>query len=270
MRMRKSWIAAALTFCVVPSVAPAGVAAPAPPAKIIARIDLSKPFHLPPGASFTATQAPDVQDPNGNPGDRMPGSIHLCIRAAVSAQCSPDLDDALGYEKDNSPVSHFLQTARVVYPRGAKAAPLLHLQVGSLYATNGSQGHAGIILAYRPVKLRFEQVLRQVFGGNMNQEARYIESGPLKGGMITVHPTDNAPFSYWVTVHRLTSDYRYKQVLRYRSATHYGDGNPLAVIDSEMPNILSRLGLWRPGQPLPLPAGHCSRPHLVKTELWCS
>ena len=31
------------------------------------------------------------------------------------------------------------------------------------------------------------------------------------------------------------------------------DGNPPAVIDSEMPNIEERLGLWRPGQRLPTP-----------------
>jgi hypothetical protein len=127
-----------------------------------------------------------------------------------------------------------------------------------------------MILAYRSRAHRFEQIFKEQFGGNMNQEARYVISGPLKGAMITVHPTNNAPFGYWVSVHGLTADYRYKQLLRYRSATTYGDGNPLAVIDSEMPNILLRLGLWRPGQPLPLPAGRCPHPHLVKTELWCS
>jgi hypothetical protein len=67
----------------------------------------------------------------------------------------------------------------------------------------------------------------------------------------------------------LTPGYHYRQVLRYRSATQYGDGNPLAVIDSEMPNILRRLGMWRAGQPLPAPRG-CKRPHLIKDALWCS
>jgi hypothetical protein len=59
-------------------------------------------------------------------------------------------------------------------------------------------------------------------------------------------------------------------VLRYRSATHYGDGNRLAVIDSEMPNIQKKLGLWKPGQKLPLPQAGCQRPRLVRTELWCN
>ncbi|MGH9711589.1 MAG: hypothetical protein ACRD37_13690, partial [Candidatus Acidiferrales bacterium] len=62
----------------------------------------------------------------------------------------------------------------------------------------------------------------------------------------------------------------YKTVLRYRSATHYGDNNPLAVIDSEMPNIEWRLGYWKPGMALPLPSGACPKPHLIHMELWCN
>jgi hypothetical protein len=61
----------------------------------------------------------------------------------------------------------------------------------------------------------------------------------------------------------------FKEVLRYRSATQYGDGNPLAVIDSEMPNMAQRLGLWKPGAPMPLPARACPKPHLVRMALWC-
>ncbi len=40
-------------------------------------------------------------------------------------------------------------------------------------------------------------------------------------------------------------DNRYHQIMRYRGATRYGDGNPLAVIDSEMPGLWHRLGLMR-------------------------
>jgi len=47
---------------------------------------------------------------------------------------------------------------------------------------------------------------------------------------------------------------QYGRILRYRGLTGYSDGNPLAVADSEMPEILRRLGLWQPGEPLPVPA----------------
>ena len=55
-----------------------------------------------------------------------------------------------------------------------------------------------------------------------------------------------------------------------RSATHYSDNNPLAVIDSEMPNIEQRLGYWKSGVALPLPSGACPRPRLIRMELWCN
>lgn len=42
-------------------------------------------------------------------------------------------------------------------------------------------------------------------------------------------------------------DNRYHQIMRYRSARRYADGNPLAVIDSEMPGLWQRLGLMRAG-----------------------
>lgn len=243
-------------------------AAPAPD-KVIARIDLSKPFHLPPGASFTATQGDPIQD---SIGDQQPGAIRLCITASGAGSCAdlnrsfpesryPSLETDLRY--------HYLETADIVFPRGSSAPPLLHIQEATLHAPNNSQAHLALMLAYRRSNHQFEPVFEQEVGGNHNQEIRYITSGPLRGDIISAEPTENAPYGYWVTVNELTPGYHYRQVLRYRSATHYGDGNPLAVIDSEMPNILRGLGLWRPGQPLPVKSG-CAKPHLVKSELWCS
>ncbi len=238
---------------------------------VIAQIDLSKPFSAPRGATFSAMQGQPVRHPYFED-QTAPGQIDLCVRTGVSASCAPDLNASLEIDGNSDMFKkiHYLEASEIVYPRGRTDPPLLHLQVASLHAFNGSQVHAAIILAYRPSERRFEPIFQQQFGGNNNQEARYLTSGPLKGAMVIVHPTSDAPFGYWVTVHRLMPGYRYKQVLRFRSATHYGDGNPLAVVDSEMPNILRRLSLWRRGQPLPLPAGRCPRPHLVKGALWCS
>jgi hypothetical protein len=61
-------------------------------------------------------------------------------------------------------------------------------------------------------------------------------------------------------------------VLRYRGDTGYGDGNPLAVIDSEMPETLRRLGLWKTGDPLPVSprlSGGCTRLVMRKSVEWC-
>ncbi len=253
------------------SASSAGVPAPSTPQRVIARIDLSKPFHLPSGASFTATQGPEVP---GILGDPAPGAITLCVRVSRSAPCTPDLDDGLKIDgkRDLFSDAHFLDRARLVSPRGPKALPIFHVQISSFHSGDGDQRRLAEIVAYRADARRFEIIFHEQFGRNNNEEVRYIDSGPLKGAMISAQPTDK-PLGYWgyiVTVHRLTGAYRYRQVLRYRSSTRFADGNPLAVIDSEMPNILRRLGLWRPGQPLPLLEGRCPHPHLVKTELWCS
>jgi hypothetical protein len=124
------------------------------------------------------------------------------------------------------------------------------------------------VLAYRADGDRFERIYERVTGHNNNQEVRYIATGPLKGDIVSVEPTQDAPFGFWVVVNAPANG-SFKEVLRYRSATRYGDGNPLAVIDSEMPNMAQRLGLWKPGTPLPLPTRACPKPHLVRMALWC-
>jgi hypothetical protein len=56
-----------------------------------------------------------------------------------------------------------------------------------------------------------------------------------------------------VEVYSRIADGEYSRVLKYRGNTGYGDGNRLAVIDSEMPETLRRLGLWKTGDALPVP-----------------
>ena len=80
-----------------------------------------------------------------------------------------------------------------------------------------------------------------------------VEDGPLLGSVIVAYPTSDAPFTYFVEVYKRTSDSEYSRALRYRGHTGYGDGNPLAVIDSEMPETLRQLGLWKTGDALPVP-----------------
>jgi len=138
-----------------------------------------------------------------------------------------------------------------------------------VYSGDGDQLVLTQLLGYRRRTDTVIRVYANRTGHNNDQEVRFIESGPLKGDIIAVEPTEKAPFVFWVTVNAPASADAYRSVLRYRSATRYGDNNPLAVIDSEMPNIQRRLGVWRPGAPLPLPAGRCAKPHLVGEELWC-
>jgi hypothetical protein len=242
----------------------AQAAAPLAPTKI--DIDLSKPFDTRSPWRFVATQEPGVVD--DFTGMQVPGLIQLCLRPDPTASC--DLLVAMPGEWG----PRYLNRAEVVYSRGG-ATPLFLIQEASEHGTNGNQAVFTQVLAYDRSNDRFKQIYAHVTSRNNNQEDRFITSGPLQGSVISAEPTSNAPFAYWVTVHKLESTMTYTEVLRYRryrSATHYGDGNPLPVIDSEMPNIQLRLGLWHPGLPLPVPtspAHPCVNPRLIHTALWC-
>jgi len=231
----------------------------------ISNIDLSKPFATREAWRFIATQGPRISGNDTASGGEEPGRIQLCLRAAPSPPCDPQLQNALHDEP------HYLETVEIVYPRGSTGRPLLLVRTGGVHGTNGSQSETTQMLAYENAQNHFVLIYQEEGGRrNNNEEVRYISSGRLMGDIISVDPTENAPYAYWVTVNVLTPEYTYKTVLRYRSATHYGDSNPLAVIDSEMPNIEQRLGYWKPGMALPLPPGGCPIPRLIRMELWCN
>ncbi len=240
---------------------------------VISDIDLSSPFATSEGWRFIATQAPPVAGDNTASGDQEPGQIQLCLRPAPSAPCDARLQNTLRAPTSKSDYftqPHYLDAVRIVYPRGRTDPPLLFVQAGSLHSGDGDQLVSTQMLAYEDSQNRFVRIYQYTTGRNNSQEVRYIGSGSLKGDVISVDPTENAPYGYWVTVSILTPQYTYKTVLHYRSATHYGDGNPLAVIDSEMPNIEQRLGYWKAGMSLPVPLGACLKPRLIRMELWCN
>src|SRR5262249_50691110 len=145
---------------------------------------------------------------------------------------------------------------------------------GSLNSGDGDQIETTQLVRYDASLDEFRRVYARSVGQNNNQEIRFVTEGPLRGSVITAKPEQRALFRYSIVVDRLTPARTYRQALRYSSATRYGDGNPLAVIDSEMPNIEKRLGLWKPGEPLPSPrlaadGEPCVRPKLKNNELWC-
>lgn len=240
----------------------------ASPGKTIVSLDLSKPFETRSPWRLLASQEQSVSDtPSGDTED---GVITLCLSKDVGRTCQSRLDTLLlphGAPKDDFVQVHYIGTPAVVHP--ADGVVLLRLTVGSLHSGDGDQRLATVLLGYNRERDEFFPAYQFFVGHNNNQEIRYIPAGPLRGAVISVEPTPNAPFGYWVTVSKLAGA-AYREVLRYRSATRYGDNNALAVIDAEMPNIEQRLGFWRPGQPLPLPPKGCARPHLVKGALWCS
>ena len=266
--MRKIRLAAALSF--VSLAAPAACladAAASPASHIISSIDLSKPFGTRSPWRFIASQGPTVAHAV-SADDSAPGAVTPCITRDNGNTCLPDTDGALrrGEKADYFAEPHYLLDARIVHGQSDRA--LFLLSIGSLFTDNGDQVVGTRLYIYDRDRDSFALVYAHRTARNNNQEVRFIAEGPLQGDIVSVEPTRDAPFGYWVSVNRLATD-TYQEVLRYRSATTYGDGNPLAVIDAEMPDIQRRMGLWKPGMPLPLPKRACPSPHLVKSVLWC-
>lgn len=240
---------------------------------VISNIDLSKPLSTREAWRFVATQGPPVAAVDTASGGNEPGRILLCLQATPSTPCDPQLLNALRTASSSNDFfrePHYLNAVKIAYPRGSAGRPVLIVQTASMHSGDGDQLVMTQVLAYEKPQNRFVRIFQYTTGKNRNEEVRYINSGRLKGDIISIDPTENAPYAYWVTVSVLSPQYAYKTALRYRSATHYGDGNPLAVIDSEMPNIEHRLGYWKSGMALPLPSGGCPRPRLVRMELWCN
>jgi hypothetical protein len=239
------------------------------------QLDLEKPFGARSPWRLVVTEGAPVKDYGEN---EAPGALSLCLHKGPAAPCVSDPvspppraigpDDPVGWNP------HYLLAAKIVYPRGPKAAPFLLIVTGSLNSGDGDQIIYTELVSYDSGRDEFRRVYCKSTGHNNNQEIRFITDGPLRGSVITAEPQEHLPYGYWIMVDRLTPAGDYRQALRYGSATLYEDGNHLAVIDSEMPNIERRLGLWKPGDPLPAPRlaannKPCVKPTLKHTELWC-
>ena len=76
-------------------------------------------------------------------GNDAPGALPLCLRKGPTGPCvsdpvtiplrAPSPGHAVAWEP------HYLLTAKLVYPRGPRAAPLLMIVTGSLNAGDGDQ-----------------------------------------------------------------------------------------------------------------------------------
>jgi len=167
---------------------------------------------------------------------------------------------------------YHLFAGSVVYANRNKSNPLLFLKVCGATSGDGDCGIATALYHYDRAADRFIRVFLNLTGRNNNQVTRFVERDPLQGDVIVDNPTENAPYAYWIEVYRAEDSGQYGRILRYRGHTVYSDGNPLAVADSEMPEILRRLGLWHPGDPLPVPAHlpqGCSHLFMRHGEEWC-
>lgn len=236
--------------------------------KVIAHIDLTGPFGTATQWTFVAVQEngqPPVQDEDHGP-------VLVCLVKAIKPDCTEHFYQQASSDKSSNDKPHHLFESRVVYGGQSKSSPLLFVQVCTAEMFDGNCGVATALYKYDRQSDRFIRVFLNVTGRNNNEETRFVEQGPIQGDVIVNYPTEHAPYTYWIEVYRAGESGRYARILRYRSHTGYNDGNPLAVADSEMPEILHRLGLWRPGDSLPVPPDlpeGCSHPFMRHGEEWC-
>lgn len=238
-------------------------------AQVLAHVDLTSPFTTSSQWTFVVAQDPTPPPtvlPNGDVGH---GPLAVCFVKAAVPQCVEGKYGE-GYMSWSTDVYNLMEN-KIVYASDGNKQPLLWLKTCS---TNSGDGDCGIRVAlfgYDAKQDRFVPVFsRDVGDANRNNNARYMENGPLRGDVIVDHPAEKAPYMYWIEVFALGKSGKYSQILRYRGHTGYGDGNQLPVAYSEMPEILRRLGVWHPGDSLPIPPNlDCPHPTLRHGEEWC-
>jgi hypothetical protein len=245
--------------------------------KVVTHLDLTQTFQTKSRWNFVAAKQPDEESGvEDGVGSRI-GAVSLCFVENDGPDCSEELFLAKYREEKVSfvsgePVFHELITSDLVFSGPGRTRPLLRIKICMNRGTNGNCGVSTFLVAYDRKADRFRVVFFNILSRNNNQETRLVEDGPLVGSVVVAYPTEDPPFTYFVEVYRRTSDNEYSRVLKYRGRTGYGDGNPLPVIDSEMPETLRRLGLWKTGDALPVPPSlprGCTRLVMRKGVEWC-
>jgi hypothetical protein len=245
--------------------------------KVVKHLDLTQPFQAKSRSSLIVAKQPDEDSRVEDGGGNRVGAVSLCFVENDKLDCSEEMFLAKYREAKVDFVSgerpfYELFASDVVFSGPGRTHPLLRIKSCTVMGANGNCRVSTFLFAYDRKAERFRVVFFNMTGRNNNEETRFIENGPLLGSVIVAYPTRDAPFTYFVDVYKRTSDSEYSRVLRYRGHTGYGDGNALAVIDSEMPETLRQLGLWKPGDALPVPPrmpGGCTRLVMRKSVAWC-
>jgi len=230
-------------------------------ADVVATLDLTAPFHTRTQWTFVAAVLPgshiDGADPDGLPG----GPLAECFVNGLTPHCSFAATSRV--DDFSTPIEFY--SARVVFRGPDQTRPLLLLSSGSAHGGDNSHAIYTKLLTYDRARDAFQPVFSNGTGSNNNQRTTFIEKGPLRGDVIVDEPSGCC---YRVEVYRQGKTGRYASILSYQGRTVYGDRNPLSVADSEMPEILRRLGLWHRGDALPVPHPGCV-PVMHRREEWC-
>ena len=200
------------------------------------------------------------------------GPLTVCFAKGVVPHCARKFSWKIAGEPGWFTTAYDLLATRVVYAGRNHREPLLLLRLCSVLNAYGNCETATELYRYQRGSDRFVREFFNVKGWNNNPATRFVARGPLRGNVIVDYPTTHAPYRYWVEVYKAGKSGKYVRILRYRGHTGYADGNALQVADSEMAEIFRHLGLWHPGDPLPVPAHlpeGCGHVVMRDQEEWC-
>lgn len=167
------------------SVAHPADAEPSPSAREIASLDLSGPFRTRSTWQINATQEPSIPDPFGPDDGTVPGAVSICLHG-TGQPCDAQLRSKLFDTSDVHAFSerHYLDRLAIVRSHGTSGQPLLLLVTASLHSGDGDQLVLTQVMAYRRGLDRFVKAYEHWTGMNNNQEVRFMQSGPLAGGIV--------------------------------------------------------------------------------------
>jgi hypothetical protein len=204
---------------------------------VLWNIDLSREFTARPKWRLVVTEAPEICATSHDALCFMtPSSI--CFLHDNKSNCEGDTD-------------FVVERAAVVRPNKAPRRPLLVLEYHPDVPTSGGSVVTTTVRAYRPDLDAFTIVFSGKSSHNNSEETRLVIDGPLAGDIIVSHQPLRPPWRYGITVYRPSASGKYVRLLDFLSRD--GGGSPLAVIDEDMPEILQRLHLWKPGDAPPIP-----------------
>lgn len=230
-------------------------------ADVVANLDLTRPFGTRTPWTFVAAILPGSHVDGANTQPVEGGPLTQCFVSGLTPHCTDaPKDDVNDF---STPIEFY--SAGVVFQGANSTRPLLLVSTGSSHGGDGGHSIFTELFNYDRRLNEFQSVFSNTTGSNNNQKTKFIEEGPLRGYVIVDEP---AGCCYSIKVYRPGASGRYASILDYRSHTVYGDRNPLSVSDSEMPEILRRLGLWHQGDALPIPPSGCT-PVMRRGEEWC-
>jgi HEAT repeat protein len=222
------------------------------PYRVVSNIDLTEPFHTASKWSLVIFEAPDTC--YGDEGCN--GPYQFCLVHAGQSTCSQAGGAVL------------VEAEVVLTPRRPLLVTVTHPDV----FTSGSGMYSTDVQSYNAEKDAFSLVFSNTISVNNNEETRIITSGPLAGDIAVSQEPTGRPYHYSIHLYGFSKAGKYAETLHFTGGTVYGDGNPLAVIDSEMPELLRRLHLWKPSEPPPVPPvmpQRCSALEMRGRTEWC-